>query len=156
MHTHPAVLAAPIRDRFMADHVRLELILEKLYAAFAADDREAMASQWAAFETGLLAHLEAEEADLLPALLRVSQRDVRILVQEHRHIRNRLAELGTMVELHTIRLESVRNFIDELRAHGQSEDRLLYKWAETHLDDADKKSIIDSLRLLGKRDRSPR
>jgi hypothetical protein len=66
-------------------------------------------------------------------------------VQEHRHIRTRLSELRTAVDLHLVQLGSVRNFIDELRAHAKSEDRLLYQWADGHLDELGRTCVIDVL-----------
>jgi hemerythrin superfamily protein len=139
------VADSPIRDRFLADHQRLESLLQRLVAAFASNDREDMARLWAEFDAGLLAHMEAEEKHLIPALLRAGAREARILVQEHRHIRARMTELGTAVDLHLARLDSVRDFIDELRAHAQSEDRILYRWADEHFDDPGRASVIDAL-----------
>ena len=134
-----------IRDRFLADHRRLEKLLEQLLAAFEANDREDVASLWTTFESGLLAHMEAEEEHLIPALLRLREREARALVHEHRHIRTRLAELGVGIDLHIVRLASARNFIDELRAHAQGEDRLLYQWGDAHLDEAQRQSVLAAL-----------
>jgi hemerythrin superfamily protein len=145
MKNELAVVTAPVRDRFLADHRRLESLLEELLAAVEANDRPEMSRLWGELESGLLAHLEAEETHMFPALLRVSERNARFLVQEHQHIRRRLAELGVAVDLHSVRLDSVRDFIHELRAHAASEDQLLYKWADTHLDEPHRASIIEAL-----------
>ena len=90
-------------------------------------------------------HLRVEESSMIPALQRVAPTDARVLLEEHRHIRTRLTELGVALDLHTIRLESVRAFVDELRAHAKSEDRMLYRWAEERLDHADQDSALRSL-----------
>jgi hemerythrin superfamily protein len=138
-------VTASICDRFLDDHRRVETGLERLLAVVAANYREDMSRLWTDFDAGLLAHLEAEEKYLIPALSRVCERDARVVVQEHRHIRTRLTELGTAVDLHLVQLSSVRNFIDELRAHAKSEDRLLYQWADGHLDEPGHTSVIDAL-----------
>jgi hypothetical protein len=140
-----AAVTATIRDRFLADHRRLEALLEQLLAAVEANDRDAMTRLWTQFDSSLLAHLEAEERYLFPALFRVCDRDARVLGQEHRHIRSRLAELGVGIDLHTVRLDSTRDFIDELRAHARNEDRLLYQWGDAHLDEPQRMSAIAGL-----------
>ncbi len=134
-----------LHEHFLADHRRLEDVLERVLAACEANDREALGPLWTEFEVGLLAHLDAEDAHLLPALFAAAPQDARVIVQEHRHIRSRLAELGVAVDLHTLRLETARLFIDELRAHARTEDRLLYAWGDAHLDAPRRTSIIAAL-----------
>ena len=56
------------------------------------------------------------------------------LLREHGQIRELLLELGVAVDLHAIRFEQSRRFIDMLRAHADREDRLLYRWADERLD----------------------
>ena len=115
------------REHFLADHRRLDAVFVRLLDAFAADDRLAIDELWTEFETGILRHMEEEEAHLIPILLRTRERDARAFMLEHKHIRNRLAELGTSLELHTVRLDVARAFIDELRAHAAHEDATLYR-----------------------------
>ncbi len=140
MPSHAALLPTGTRDQFLADHRRLDVVLEQLLASFEANDRDGVARLWTEFESGLLAHLDAEEAHLVPALLRASERDARVILGEHKHIRLRLAELGVGIDLHTVRLESARHFIDELRAHAYNEDRLLYRFADQQGGDHERRS----------------
>jgi hypothetical protein len=135
---------ATIRDRFLADHRRLETLLQRLLAAFEANDREDIQSLWTAFESSLLVHLEAEEKHLIPALLRLRERDARTILAEHRHIRGRLAELGTGIDLHIVRSDAARAFVEELRAHARNEDSL-YGWADDRLDESERASLIGAL-----------
>ncbi|HVJ93862.1 MAG TPA: hemerythrin domain-containing protein [Labilithrix sp.] len=137
--------SVPIRDQLLEDHAQLERLFERLLAAFAANDREEVARLWTEFELGLLGHMKAEEADLIPMLEHASPRNARVVIQEHRHIRSRLAELGVAVDLHTLRLETARAFIDELRAHARNEDRILYQWAEERVGPAEQLSLFESL-----------
>jgi len=142
MVTYSAAMPSPIRDHFLADHQRLEDLLERLLAAFEADNREDMTRLWSELESGLCAHLHAEETYLFPVVLRTSERTARVLFQEHRHIRARLAELGVALDLHAVRLDVARGFIDELRAHARNEDRLLYSCADDHIDELQRASIL--------------
>jgi len=145
MHAQASKVSPAVRDHFLADHRRLEDLFERLLTALEANDREDMALVWTEFESGLIGHMQTEELELIPVLQRDSPRSARIIMEEHRHIRTRLAELGMALDLHTLRLDTARAFVDELRAHAKSEDRLLYQWAEESLDDAEKESVIQLL-----------
>lgn len=111
-----------------SDHRRLEQLVEELLVALESDDAHAIASAWSRLEAELLAHFEAEETHLIPELVRTSQRDARVIIGEHRHLRSRISELGATARRHTLRPETARNFISELRAHARNEDRLLYSY----------------------------
>jgi iron-sulfur cluster repair protein YtfE (RIC family) len=115
-----------VRKTFLEDHRRLEALMNHVLEASAGDDREELAGLWDQFDAQLLAHMEAEEAHLIPVLQLTSERDARALTQEHKLIRERLAELGVAVDLHAVRLTMVKQFIDELQAHAAHEDALLY------------------------------
>jgi hypothetical protein len=123
----------------------LEVLFGQLLAASTANDHEAESRLWQECSSGLMTHLEAEENHLIPALRRLSERDARVLVQEHQHIRTRLAEIAAGMVSRSVRFETVRDFIDELRAHKQSEARLLYRWADTHLDEQQLASAVGAL-----------
>jgi hypothetical protein len=134
-----------IRSHFLADHQRVETLLEALLAALAANDLPNALQAWTGLESGLVAHLGAEETLLIPALLVARERDTRVLVQEHRHIRARLTGLGSGLALGIMRPSTLRDFVDEMRVHAKTEDRLLYQWADVHLDDAGRTAAIDAL-----------
>jgi hypothetical protein len=138
-------MTGPVRDRFLADHRRLEARLGHLLTALAANDHSKASEVWKGLESGLVIHIEAEEARLIPALLVARERDTRVLVQEHRHIRARLTELGSGFASGSLRRNSLRDFIDEMRAHATTEDRLLYQWADLHIDDIGRTLAIDAL-----------
>jgi hypothetical protein len=139
------VVTANVRDRFLTDHESLEAHLDRVVAALTANDGPEASRLWTEFKASLLAHLEAEEAHLIPQLLASIARSAWALIQEHRHIRARLAELGGEIGSHRVNPDSLRNFKDELRAHALSEDRLLYSWAGAHLDEPSHSLSIDAL-----------
>lgn len=134
-----------VRDRFLADHRRLEDLLGRVLTAFERNDRSAVATAWTEFDARLLAHLEAEERHLIPALSRVNERAARAIVEEHKHLRSRLTELGAGVDLHIVRLDMARQFIEDLRAHARHEDHVLYKWADEHFSDAERAAALGTL-----------
>jgi hemerythrin superfamily protein len=133
--------SAAIRDRMIADHERLESLLQAVLEAFEANDRERVAATWSEFDKTLLAHMNVEEKYLVPLLLKTKQRAAFAILREHGMIRDRLLELGAGVDLHIVKLDMVRTFIDELRAHARHEDRVLYSWADEHMGDAGRTSL---------------
>jgi hemerythrin-like domain-containing protein len=134
-----------VRARFVSDHERLEELFKDVLAAFAADDREKSAAAWAEFDSRLLRHMAAEERYLLPKLSRTAPREVRAILEEHGHLRRRLVELGIGVDLHVVRADVARAFIDELRAHASHEDKVLYRLADTELGESDRKSLLRAI-----------
>jgi hemerythrin superfamily protein len=134
-----------VRDRLLADHRRLENLFDQLIAAFEANDREAVSSLWTQFDTQLLAHMSVEERYLIPSLLKADDRGARSILKEHEHIRARLTELGAGVDLHIVRVDSARAFVEELRAHARREDELLYKWADEHVAESARRLLLGAL-----------
>jgi hypothetical protein len=162
MHTQPAAPPAYVRDQLLADHHRLEGLFKQLLAAFAANDRERIQPLWEKFDALLIAHLETEEKFLIPELARSNEPAASPLYAEHKHIRVRLMELGAGIDLHIVRFEAAHAFIDELRAHARHEDEVLYRWADEHIGEADRLSVLRALadalvgRLWEKRRPAPR
>jgi hemerythrin-like domain-containing protein len=134
-----------LRDRLLEDHTRLNGILTRLLAAFEANDREDMASLWTQLESGLTAHMDAEEKYLLPVLARTEPAEARDLLAEHAEIRSRLLDLGVRVDLHTIRLDTAQELIALLRAHAGKEDEILYSFADKHLDAETRGSVLRAI-----------
>jgi hypothetical protein len=140
------VVTRLIGENLLADHEGLERLFGRLPAALAAARREQISKLWTARVGGLRRHLEAEERHFIPAYLGARKRDAWVLIQEHRHLRARLTELDAAVGLHRLRLDSTRNFVDELRAHTRNEERLLYRWADARLEESCGAACIDLLR----------
>ena len=79
--------------------------------------------RWDDFKTDLLHLFQEEERELIPLFADFSERDVRVLVQEHRHIRDRITEIDAAAE-HGIRLQELRDLAAVLRAHFRNEERI--------------------------------
>ena len=104
--THIAGSSNTFRARYRADHDELEARFARLLSAFETNDRDVVAKLWNDFEERLVRHLEAEERLLVPQLFLSRPREAHTILEEHRHIRSRLTELGCAVDLHVIRVEA--------------------------------------------------
>jgi len=140
-----AVADVRVSEKFRLGHRELEGLFQRILDAFEANDREAVAALWTQFDDQLNAHLNAEERFFIPSLMTTNERAARAILQEHRLFRSRLLEFAAQVDLHVIRLEAARTFIDELRAHAAHEDRVLYGWADQHLPEDKRVSALSAL-----------
>jgi hypothetical protein len=122
------------REAILLDdhHVRLERICTELLSDAYADDPRALCARWREFETEIRDHMSAEEDLILPAYERAAPAEARAIREDHRRLREVLQRLGVEVELHQIRLRTVRELLDHLRAHADREDAAMYPWAAAH------------------------
>lgn len=114
-------------------HQYLDDLYAELLDALAANAPD-LCEVWTKFEHALLSHMEAEERFVLPSFAKVDRPEAVALIRDHGAFREQLLELGVAVDLHAIRYERSREFVDRLRAHGAREDNLLYRWADQHLE----------------------
>jgi hemerythrin superfamily protein len=128
------------------DHERLDALFEELQNRVHVGDAAAAQETWAAFEKGLLAHLEAEERHILPIFEREDPDEAVVIRNEHDRIRAQLAELGVGLEIHTAREARVNEFIGFLREHAKREEDKLYQWAEAELPEEQSNSALDRIR----------
>lgn len=115
------------------DHRRLEKSFEAIVAASTYDDPDELAELWHGFERELVAHLDAEEAHVLPLFGKSEPQEAKEILDQHGQIRERLLTLAVDLDLHSLRPEQVRSFVGELRAHAAREELLLYPWAARQL-----------------------
>lgn len=134
-----------LRDHFLADHRHLEHLFDRLVRAMEANAREDIDALWTEVEQRLLSHMEVEDKLLLPDLATTEPRTAAELRTDHLRFRARLTELGQALDLHLIRLDVARLFLDELRVHARREDELLYPWAERHLGEERKTDVVRSI-----------
>jgi hypothetical protein len=116
------------------DHARLETVFDRLLDAMAANSPDAR-QLWTELDHGLLAHMEAEERYVIPAFALVDHAAAREILDDHAQIRAQLLELGVAMDLHRLRFATSQDFIRILRSHAAREDNLLYRWADTRLDE---------------------
>lgn len=137
---------ARIRDELHADHVRLDRLFRELVDSVEGADPPTIQRMWSRFESGLLAHFDAEERYILPLLEKDHAAEARGIEQEHDRIRRLVAELGVRADLHTLRKNVVDELVATLRAHAEREDRTLYPLADAALDEETRRKLFDFLR----------
>ncbi len=111
-------------------HFAIEKLYGEVLVALESRETVRLLSLWETFEAALSAHFEGEEQTSIADLLVARPREARIILEEHRYLRGRLAELRSA--LPALPLGPARTFLDELRAHGDHEERVLYRWAEAN------------------------
>jgi hemerythrin-like domain-containing protein len=114
-------------SRSVLDHAGLEALLGRAIRACEGGSGTPN-DLWAEFEGALARHFEHEERVLLAPLLVTRPREANVIMEEHRHLRRRVAQLDG--DPRGVVADALRTFLDELRAHGRHEDRTLYPWAE--------------------------
>ena len=136
-----------LRGRMIADHRRLEGLFRELQVAFEMDaPTTELRALWSQLDSGLTAHMRAEEEIVLPELARIDPIEAAALRAEHDELRRLLLELGVGVDLHVVRERAARAFLDTLRAHAEREDELLYVWAASRIEPRAQASLLSRLR----------
>jgi hemerythrin superfamily protein len=136
----------PVDDVLGAHHREIEdECLEIMSAGFTDEPRD-LTLRWRRVERELLEHMAAEERMVFPAYQRAEPENAQGLRDEHAVLRERMAELGIAIELHTIRCEQLQQFVDELGAHARHEEASLYRWAQSHLDASHRHTLLALVR----------
>jgi len=115
-----------IHDRLNQDHERLAALFEALENAVAGADRPTVQAVFTAFEHSVLAHFEAEERWLFPALELRHRKEINQMRREHAHIRRLIADLGIRADLGTLRKAVADELVQALREHAAREDAEIY------------------------------
>jgi hemerythrin-like domain-containing protein len=119
----PARSATALR----AEHDQLGLLAERLLDSIVAGDRSEAADAITAMQTLVSAHLAEEERELLPSYAEVEPADAKAILEDHAAIRKALAELDVTTDLHLLRADAVKAFLDALRAHANRENAGMYR-----------------------------
>lgn len=131
-----------IRQAFLDQHRHLARAFSELRNASEGADAPTLRASWLELERTLLAHLEAEEQDLLPVLEVRHPAECGRIREEHVQIRASLEELGLQVELHAIRDDILQAFVDRLEAHARGEETGLYAFADAELEQGRREAAI--------------
>jgi polyisoprenoid-binding protein YceI len=129
-------LEETVRLLLVSDHEHLEWSFQAIVNEAWRGDPADLGERWRSFERELLAHLATEEEDLIRLFGEVQPIEARELMAEHQQIRITATEMGIDLDLHCLRAARVQAFIDQLRAHAQREEQLLYPWATQRLGEA--------------------
>jgi len=121
-----------LRALLSRDHQELEQLFTSLLEALRADARVEVSRLWSALDAGLYRHMATEQQEVLPLLRQEDAREAAALLAEHDEIRAKLTELGMGIDLHEIVVQTVVDFVEQLRRHARREDALACRWAEQH------------------------
>jgi hemerythrin superfamily protein len=127
---HRSAPMTTITETLRHDHERLEELFAELANAVDGADPATIQRVWSQFEQALMAHLEAEERHLMPAVEKRHPDDVRRTRGEHESIRRLVQELGVRADIHTLRKEVADQLITTLREHAKREEKTIYLWGD--------------------------
>ena len=134
-----ASLGQQLRD----DHARLDRVFEQLLQAAERGDQAALSEMWADFESGLLAHFEAEEKHLFPLIERAHPEEILALREEHARMRGMLSEVAGPGASPTLSPKAAAGFVSTVRKHAKREDGLVYCLADIASDEELGQSLRD-------------
>jgi hemerythrin-like domain-containing protein len=123
-----AATTAP-RALLAEHHVRLERACEDLLTDTYADDPRALCARWREFADAVEQHMIAEEAAILPLYERAAPVEANEIRLEHARLRALLRRLDVEVDLHEVRVGTIRELIESLREHARREEVQMYPWA---------------------------
>jgi hypothetical protein len=136
-------------------HHELDGRLAVLVRCAQGGDAEQLRGEWAAFERELLAHMELEETEILPAFAHHDPAAARAVLDEHVAIRAQLLEMGLHLDLHLLRADRVAALVEKLRAHARHEEAALYAWTGRHLPGDGRHMLAGALADAAQRRRGP-
>jgi hemerythrin-like domain-containing protein len=142
---------ARLDELLKSDHAALEVTFRRMIGKFGGGDPDAIRAGWQAMEQQLETHLGAEEQFMLPRFEKAYPEEAERIRVEHKQIRAALLQLGVDLDLHALRDETARAFIDALRQHAENEERLFYVWAQRELSHGERHQLLDRLRAVGER-----
>lgn len=112
-----------LEQRLRSQHESLNALFEDIADRAHRGDSVTLDGGWSELEATLVKHMDFEERLLLG---RVDDAECARIRAEHDTIRRTLTELGISIELHTLREDTVREFLVLLRAHAAREALSLY------------------------------
>jgi hypothetical protein len=128
-----AGVQARLQPLLVEHHRALETACQALLAQTYGDDPRELIFHYRTFERATLEHLAAEEDLLLPAYAERAPDDAGAIRGDHAAIRQLLFRVGIDVELHIVRVDTVKRLIETLQTHAAHEDAAMYPWAQDNL-----------------------
>ncbi|HEY4175477.1 MAG TPA: hemerythrin domain-containing protein [Kofleriaceae bacterium] len=118
---------------FAEHHRELERACKALLARAYEGDCHSLLDQYRPFEQHVLEHMRAEEEAVLPYFEKEHAQEAAEIRAAHEKLRRRLESTACDLELHSARIDNLRELVTELRQHAAEEDRVMYPWAQVHL-----------------------
>jgi hemerythrin superfamily protein len=128
------------------DHERLEIGARHVLECVLFGKADVVEHAFHDLSRELVAHLEAEELDILPGFEREHPEAAVELRRDHATIRAAVEVLGEQVSHRAARAATVRKLIELWREHGAREETSLYPWSETGVGAAESKAALEHIR----------
>lgn len=125
-----------LHARLRLEHAGIDEALERLIEAFATGDHEVARTAFRDFDVRLAAHLALEDEVLLPVFATVNAAEAATIAADHRAIRAKVDGLAIGSDLHLVKLPAIRRLAEDLRAHAEREDAILYPWVDRDFEDS--------------------
>lgn len=139
---------------FAEHHTSLRRAGEDLMARAHEDDCLELVEQYRTFEAQILEHMRAEEELVLPAYAEACPAEAATIHAEHAALRQQLERTALEIELHSVRIDTIRALLATLEAHSKYEDLTMYPWAQVNLpattQSAVKSRLLASIRKLAR------
>jgi hypothetical protein len=146
MNAAPNARGSPnARALLEADHTRLDAMLELVARSVREDALEDAKARWNELDVALLAHLDAEEMFVIPAMMALDASAAREIVAEHGEIRCSLGDIGIGFDLHMVRADAIDAFCTRLRAHAAHEE-VMYGRIVSELPSSSARALVARLR----------
>jgi len=133
---------ARVDDILCQHHEELDFLLSQLLERIEAADLGGADELWARVVRELYAHMDAEEAVIIPHIDSRAPNDAAQFRADHDRIRATLAEMGVAVALQTITPEKLRAFVQLLREHAIKEEHSIYPFADRALTEEQQGKLL--------------
>jgi hemerythrin superfamily protein len=141
----PRAKHAGLATLLLDHHAEIDASCLELMGAAFVDDPPTLARRWRVFEHQLLDHMAAEEELLIPTYQLTSPEQAQELRADHILLRDILERVALDVELHTIRIERLKELVGLLRAHAHREELTMYPWIQRHLSTVLRKRLVSRI-----------
>lgn len=112
------------------DHALLDDLGDAVLTAIGGGDRDEIDDLMTNLDGRIREHLQREEETLLAGYALEAPFEAERIRAEHEDIRRALLVIELATDLHTLRVDAVKELLQKLRGHAAREDAGLYAWAE--------------------------
>jgi hypothetical protein len=128
-------------------HARLETSGRHVLSALHLEGPRAAKASFAKFRCELDAHLEAEEAWVLPGFARVDPESSQAICAGHAQIRKVSDAVARSLEAPPADESAMHELLELLDLHCRREEHELYRWAETGIGESESRAVIQKIEM---------
>jgi hypothetical protein len=128
-------------------HARLETSGRHVLSTLHLEGPAAAKLTFAGFRCELDAHLEAEEAWVLPAFARVEPEASQAICADHAEIRVATDVVARSLDAPPVNEPAMYKLLELLQLHCRREETQLYRWAETGVGEPESRAVIQKIEM---------